>query len=226
MVALFLALLSSSLIPSGVERYSQDLSAVMKSSGPISLEPVFESGISAADDLVREQLERFDQPTYRKVQSAMVGFAVSREEVIVAAPLADFFLKLAREKGTSVDRAFFEALKRTYPEGTWPAYYRAQTDYSGCTVFDSNTLTETYGSWLTFQKAYPGRYRSATEKELEGIEAALESTCACGGEEGVRNGLEKFLKGYPNSALAAKVSARLQAIRNRTSGIRFYCKAQ
>jgi hypothetical protein len=87
-------------VPEGVERYAREMDAVMKSPGPVSLEPVFGEGLSAAKALERDQLERFDQSTYTKVQAAMVGFAVNREEAVFADPLADFFLKLAREKGT------------------------------------------------------------------------------------------------------------------------------
>jgi hypothetical protein len=211
-------------VPPGVDRYARDMDAVMRSSGPISLEPVFEVGMSAAAALERGQLERFDEPTYQKVQSMMVGFIVGRVEVVVADPLADFFLKLARERGTNVDRAFFEAQKKTYPDGYWPAYLQQVTDYSGCTIFDGKTLTEIWGTWTTFQKSYPDRYREATQKELARVEEELVSNCACGGEDGVRKELESFLKAYPNSATAAKVASHLEAVKNGTSGIRFRCR--
>jgi len=199
------------------------MAVAMKRPGPIALEPVLEKGLAAARDLEHGQLERLDEPAYRKVQSTMVGFFVSREEVVVAAPDADFYLKLARAKGTAVDRAFFEAYKETYPDGVWPAYIRAQTDYSGCRVFDGKTLTGLYGAWTAFQKSYPGQYGEAAQKELAGIEEALESTCACGGEDGVRKELEAFVKAFPGSPVAAKAAARLQTIENHTSGIRFHC---
>jgi len=211
-----------STVPEAVEHYARDIDAVMESAGPVSLEPVFEEGISAAN-ILRDQLERFDAPTYRKVQSMMVGFAVGREEVVVASPLADFFLKLARAKGTSIDRAFFEALKKTYPNAIWPAYVEQQTDYSGCTIFDGKTLTELYGAWIAFQKSHPDQYREAARRELAGIEGALGSTCACGGEAGVKKEFEGLLKAYPGSPVAAQVASRLQTVNNHTSTIRFYC---
>jgi hypothetical protein len=210
-------------VPEAVEGYGRDMAAAMKSPGPVALEPVFEKGLAAAADLERGQLERLDEPTYGKVQSAMVGFAVSREEVVVAAPDPDFFLKLAREKGTDVDRAFFGAYKETHPLSIWPAYIRLQTDVSGCRAFDGKTLTGLYGLWIAFQKSYPGQYREAAQKEVAGIEETLESTCACGGEDEVRNALEAFLKAFPGSPVAAKAAARLRTIGNHTSGIRYYC---
>jgi hypothetical protein len=213
-----------STIPPGVERYARDMDALVKSSGPISLEPVFEEGMSAANALKRDQLERFDEPTYQKVRSMMVGFLLGRVEVVVADPRADFFLKLARERGTSVDLAFFEAQKRTYPESYWPAYREPVTDYSGCTVFDGKTLTEIWGAWIAFQTSYPDRYREATQKELAKTEEDLVGNCACGGEDGVRKELENFLRAYPSSPIAAKVASHLQAVKDRTSGMRFYCR--
>jgi hypothetical protein len=212
-----------SAIPEGVERYARDIDAVIKSPGRVSLEPVFDEGLSVAE-VLGNQLERFDEPTYRKVQSMMVGFLVFREEVVGVAPDADFFLKLAREKGTSVDLAFFDALKKTYPDGYWPAYNERQTDYSGCTIFDGKTLTELYGAWMAFQTSFPDHYREAARQQLAQIEEALGSPCACGGEEGVQKEFEGFLKAYPSSPMAATVASRLQAVRNHTSGIRFYCK--
>ena len=220
-----------STVPPGAERYALDMDAVMKSSGPISLEPVFEAGMAAAKVLMSvakalelDQLERFDEPTYQMVQSMMVGFMVFRREVEGAVPRADFFLKLAREKGTSVDQAFFEAYKKTYPDDYRPACRQPTTDYGGCTVFDGRTLTEVWGAWSAFQKAYPDRCREATRKELAKVEEELVGNCPCGGADGVQKELENFLKAYPNSPMAAKVASHLQAVKSGTSGIRLNCR--
>ena len=216
-----------STVPEAIERYARDVDVVVKGSRPVSLEPVFEEGISAAAALERDQLEQFDEPTYHKVQSMMVGFAVSREEVVLAAPLPDFFLKLAREKGTSVDQAFFEALKGTYPDGVRPAYDGSQTDYGGCVIFDGKTLTTLYGTWVGFQKSYPERYRRAAQRELTAIEQAVTSTCACGGKDGVVKELEAFSRAYPASRIIDQVASRLQAVKGGASaGIQFYCQAR
>lgn len=215
-----------SAIPEGVATYARHIKAVLESSEPSSLEPVFLEGISAAKALERDQLQRLNEPAYRQVQRAMAGFTVTREEVVVAAPVADFFLKLANEKGTPVDRAFFEALKMTYPDGAWPAYYRRQTDYGGCTIFDGRTLTRIYGAWIDFQNSYPGRYRTAVERELVRVGQALASTCVCGGENEFRVELQAFLNAYPAAPTARAVASRLKAVQNRTSEIRFNCRAR
>jgi hypothetical protein len=212
-----------SAVPESVERYARNINAAMKELGPVSLETVFEEGIVAADALERGQLERLDEPTYQKVCSMMLGFYITRAEVILAVPNAGFFLKLAREKGTKADQAFFEALKTTYPEGPWPAYVKQQTDYGGCTTFDGTVLSQTYGAWISFQQAYPGRYRGVAQKELAGVQEALRSTCACGGADEVRKGLGIFLSAYPHSSIAAEVASRLQAVNSGTSDIRYNC---
>jgi hypothetical protein len=215
-----------STVPDSVAQYARDLEKVKKRSGAVSLEPVFNEGLAAATALMRGQLEHMDAPTYQKVQSVMSGFLVGRKEVIVAAPDASFFLKLAREKGTPADQAFFAAEKSTYPNGAWPAYTNLQTDTSGCTVYDGGILTDLYSKWTAFRKAHPNQYREAVQKEMGAIETALGSTCACGGEDGVRKELETFLKTFPDSPAAAGVAKRLEMLRDHTSGMRYLCVAR
>ncbi len=215
-----------SAVPEAVLHYDQSIEAVARSSGVASVEPSFEEAIAAAEALESGQLDQFDDATYRKVQELMVGFWVTRVEVVRAAPNPDFFLKLAREKGTSVDQAFFEALKRTYPKDAWPAYKKALTDYGGCTVFDDETLTELYDLWLAFWSSHPERYRRSVRRELTRIEEALLSTCACGGEAGLRKTLSGFLAAHPKSRIAPSVMTRLDAVRNGTSEMRFHCVAR
>jgi hypothetical protein len=147
-------------------------------------------------------------------------------EVISANPDASFFVKLAHEKGTKVDQAFFEVLKKTYPDPhSWaPAYIEPKTDWGGCTVFDGKTLSATYGTWIVFQKAYPGRYQVGVRKELALIQSALESECVCGGEDEYRRELQNFIKNYPGSPFKSGVASRLKAVNNHTSKIRFHCQ--
>jgi hypothetical protein len=214
-----------STVPEAVAHYARDLDLVMKGPGPTSLERVFEEGVSAAQDLTH-QLERFDDLTYHSVQHMMTGFTVFREEALVAEPLPDFFLKLAREKGTSADQAFFETLQRTYPDSIWPAYKQPVTDYSACVIFDGKTLTDLYGAWLEFQKSYPYNYRPATQKELTAIEEAATGTCACGDEDSVITELAAFSNAYPAARIAPQVASQLEAVRSGTSNIRFNCRPQ
>jgi hypothetical protein len=156
----------------------------------------------------------------------MVGFALSREETVRATPIPDFFWRLARDKGTGADRAFFSILKRTYPDTSFPAYYGPQTDYGGCVLFDGNTLTTLYGAWVGFQRLYPERYTRAVTQELAAIEQALSSTCACGGKDGVLRELELFSTEFPDSAIAGQLAPRIASLRSGTAAVRFNCQAR
>jgi hypothetical protein len=228
--AISLALTSAaqtiSAVPEGVQRYARSINAAMGSSGPGSLEKAFEEGLLASEALEHGILDRLDEPTFQKVKRMMAGFWINRVEVISADPDPSFFVKLAHEKGTKVDQAFFELLKKTYPDPhSWaPAYIEPKTDWGGCTIFDGKTLSGTYGAWIAFQKAYPGRYQGGVRKELAQIKSALESECVCGGEDECRRELQSFLKTYPTSPFASVVASHLEAVNNHTPKIRFHCQ--
>lgn len=221
-LALTCAAQTISTVPEGVERYASSMNVVMSSSGPVSLEKAFEEGLSEAEALER-YMEKFDEPTFQKVKRMMVGFYVNRREAIFARPDANFFLKLAHEKGTKEDQAFFEVLKKTYPKDRWLVYMISTTNYGGCYVFDGKTLSGTYGLWVSLQKTYPSLYQGAVRKELELIQSALESNCACGGKDEYRKELQGFLKTYPTSPFTSGVASRLEAVNKKTFKMRFYC---
>jgi hypothetical protein len=211
-----------SAVPEDVTRYAHNMNRVISSAGPVSLEKVFEEGLSAAEAL-EPKMERFDEPTFQKVKIMMPGFSVNRMEVIFAEPDTKFYLKLAREKGTKSDQAFFETLRKTYPNGVFAAYIKQITDYGGCRIFDGKTLSDIYGLWLSFQKTYPNLYRSAVQKELKLIESALESECVCDGEDAYRREMQYFLKTYPTSPFKPMVASRLEAFDKKAIKIRFQC---
>ncbi len=213
-----------SAIPSTVERYQSDITRVLHGASKIPLERAFEEGLLAASVLERGQLIRLDDAAYRKLRSMMPGFTIGREEVVTVAPIPDFFVRLARERGTSADRAFFSALKETYPDGVQPAYYKAQTDYGGCVDFGDGTLTRLYTIWSRFSASYPGRYEGPAHKELAAIEEATTSTCACGSESDVKHELRALQNAYGASRIGNRVASQLQAIESHTSGIEFNCR--
>jgi hypothetical protein len=215
-LALTCAAQTISTVPEGVERYARDINAVMNSSGTVSLEKAFEEGLLAAEAL-KPDMERLAEPTFQKVKRLMAGFIVNRDEVIFAEPDANFLLKMAREKGTKADQAFFETLAKTYTEGIWAAYIIPKTDWGGCMVFGGKTLSGTYGFWISYQKAHPDLYQGAVRKELALIQSALESECVCGGEDEYRKELQGFLKTYPASPFASGVASRLEALNKKPS---------
>jgi hypothetical protein len=168
-------------------------------------------------------LESLSGDEYSRV-AHLPGLVVNREEVVFVNPDADYFAKLAAARGDAADRAFFRALKATYPDSVWPVYVDQQTDYSGCTRFGSGTLVGAYRSWSDFQRRFPARYRDPARKEIDEVTMKLaESTCACGDLASVQNELQRFLAAFPASPIGAKVTARLQAARAGRAGIRPNC---
>jgi hypothetical protein len=83
----------------------------------------------------------------RRIEQRSDPPRLAREEVVFVEPDADYFVTLARAHGDAADRAFFSALKVTYPDSVWPVYVEQQTDAGGCTRFGSGALVEAYRSW-------------------------------------------------------------------------------
>lgn len=216
---------TASRVPASVVRYAGDITAYTNGHASASLETIFEEGITAAKE-IEPKLEQFDQATYEKLQKMMAGFVVTREEFVAVRPLADFFLKLAREKGADADWMFFELFKKTYPDSIWPVYVNRLTDITGCTSFVGNRLSDLYGAWTTFQARYPHQYRRASRRELARLQEALQSDCPCDPESVVRSALQSFLNEHPHSPPAPAVAARIAALTNHESGIRFKCKGE
>ena len=156
----------------------------------------------------------------------MRGAIVNREEVVFIEPDPDYFTKLAAARGDGADRAFFSALKATYPESVWPLYVEQQTDYGGCTRFGSMTLVETYRTWFAFQRTFRGRYAAGAQKETDAvIEQLTTSTCACGDLASVETELQRFRRQFPTSPARARIDQRLQTLRAGRSEIRTSCVA-
>jgi hypothetical protein len=171
-------------------------------------------------------LESLPDEEFQRLGRDLPGAIVNREEVVFVEPDPDYFTKLAAARGDGADRAFFSALKATYPESVWPVYVEQQTDYSGCTRFGSMTLVETYRAWFDFQRKFPGRYAAGAKKETDAVvEHLTTSTCACGDSASVEREFQRFLRRFPISSARAKVGQRLQALRARRSDIRASCVA-
>jgi len=174
----------------------------------------------------RTVLESLPDEAFMRLARELRGAVINREEVVLVEPDLDYFQKLAAAQGDGADRAFFAALKATYPESVWPVYVEQQTDAGGCTRFGSMSLVKTYRAWADFQRKYPGRYPGAASREVDAVLKHLtESTCACGNIATVEQELQQFLGSVPPSSARDKVDQRLQALRARQSGIRTSCVA-
>jgi hypothetical protein len=193
------------------------------------IEAAFSALVSMREALMQvrngqDVLESLPDEEFQRLGHELPGAIVNREEVVFVEPDPGYFAKLAASRGDRADRAFFSALKTTYPKSVWPVYVEQQTDYSGCTRFGSMTLVETYRAWFDFQRKFPGRYALGATKETDAVSEHLTiSTCACGDLASVERELQRFLRRFPTSSVRAKVDQRLQALRARRSDIRASC---
>src|SRR2546422_1260363 len=148
---LILVLLLAQLSPSdraAVERYRSAIQSAESAASRLAIEPVFSAARALREALI-QKLESLGDDEFKNLQQ-LQGVLVNREEVVFIKPDVDYFSKLAAARGDEADRAFFAALKATYPESVWPSYIEQQTDYSGCTRFGGMTLVEVYRAWLEY----------------------------------------------------------------------------
>ena len=212
-----------------VDAYRSAIRAAESGRSSRGIEAAFSALVSMREALIqirngRDVLESLPDEEFQRLRRALPGAIVNREEVVFVEPDPDYFTKLAAARGDGADRAFFSALKATYPGSVWPVYVDQQTDYSGCTRFGTMSLVETYRAWVDFQRRFPGRYAAGAKKETDVvIEHLTVSTCACGDLVSVENELQRFLRTFPTSSARAKVAQRLQALRARRSDIRASC---
>ena len=214
-----------------VTAYLGELNRVERARSRASMERLFTLAMSVKHDLMTPQLdwkplplEELSEPEFAALQRRLRGMIVNRDETVFAAPDIPFFVDLGERKGGTEDRLFFRIYLRTYPGVAIPAYIRQQTDYSGCTDFESGKLTQLYGEWTAYSRMHPKRYASEVRDELDQIEdTLLHSTCACGPQRSVAAELRHFLNRHPESPLAPRVRDRLNRVVRGTSKIRFNC---
>jgi hypothetical protein len=216
---------------SAVDAYRSAIGAAESGSSPRAIEAAFSALGSMREALLqvrngRNVLESLPDEEFERLRRELAGAIVNRHEVVFVEPDPDFFTKLAAARGDRADRAFFSALRATYPASVWPVYVAQQTDYSGCTRFGSMSLVEIYRTWVGFQHRFPGRYAAGAAKEIDAvIEHLTTSTCACGDLTSVENELRRFRRTFPTSSARARVDERLEAVRARRSDIRASCVA-
>ena len=218
-------------IPKEITNYERSMKEVINSTASVSLENtlnILDVLISREGDAYTlswlKMLQSFDAITFENIKTLLIGFWVNRDEIIFTEPNPAFFAKLAREKGTDVDRAFFNNLQKTYPDGVFPVYIKQYSDWGGCTVFDGETISEIYGIWVKFQKDYPDRYQIRVRGQLKKIEDNIMGSCICGEENAYWNELQYFVKKYPDSPITKNVSSRVEKTDKNASYIRFQCE--
>ena len=214
-----------------VDAYRSAISAAESGRSSRGIETAFSALGSMREALMRglngqNVLESLPDEEFQRLRRELPGAMLNREEVVFVEPDPDYFTKLAAAHGDGADRAFFSALKATYPESAWPIYLHQQTDYGGCIRFGSMTLIGTYRAWFDFQGRFPARYAAGAKKEADAvIENLTTSTCACGDLASVQNELQRFVQTFPRSAARARVDQRLQDLRAGRSDIRPGCQS-
>jgi len=214
-----------------VDAFRSAISAAESGRSSRGIEGAFSALGSMRDALMRARngqkvLESLSDEEFQRLRRELSGARLNREEVVFVEADPDYFTRLAAAHGDGADRAFFSALKATYPKSAWPIYIKPQTDYGGCSRFGSMTLVGTYRAWLDFQRRFPGRYAAGAKKEADAVfEHLTTSTCACGDLTSVQNELQRFVQTFPQSAARARVGQRLQDLRAGRSAIRPGCQA-
>jgi hypothetical protein len=194
----------------------------------VNVEQLFELAAAAAKEVEGEIIKR-DEAIAQGHAAALLatqmdGLVISTEEAPFARPDPRFFIGIAEKKGRPIDRTFFELLTKTRPDGAWPVYIEQQTDLTGCTRFENPDLVSIYRGWLEFRKHSPSSYRAQVTMELRLLEdQLLTSTCACGAQASVVEGLEKIVTAFPKATITPGIQKRLQEIRAGTSPLRFNC---
>jgi hypothetical protein len=225
-LAIGIARVAAAEIPPDVDQYATALSALEHTRGRQSLEEVFELGIRSGPRL-EAILESLNDADFKALRDKMRGFVIERGAVTTVHPSSEFFRKLARKKGTKVDREFFEIYARTEPEsnGGLPAYIERRTDETGCTRFDGPLMTSLYRGWLGFRTAHPDDYATEAQGEIDSLTTELQAgTCACGSKEQVIAALTAFVQAFPDVPIAPELRHRIERVRHDSSHIRFNCQ--
>jgi hypothetical protein len=219
---LLLAQLSTS-DRAAVERYRSAIKSAESGASARAVEAAF-AAIGPVDKALTQKLESLSDEEFKRLQQELPGLLVNREEIVFIKPDVAYFTKLAAARGDDADRAFFAALKATYPESVWPTYVEQQTDYAGCTRFGSMSLVETYRVWSEFQRKYPDRYPAPASEEASAVLGELTgSTCACGDRAAIERELDQFLRTFLASSARARIEERLQDLRGGRSNVRTQC---
>ncbi len=216
--------------PEEVEVYARALDALRTSPrGDVSVEEVLEIGSRAAAALayVDGVLENFSDVERQTVVDKMEGFIITTvgEGVWVAESDPDFFLTLARTYGEEADILFFDAHKRSFPDGLTVVYFQQRTHYSGCTTYGTLDLVDLYGRWTRYGRQYPNRYVARVARRVQEIQLLLtEGRCACGGKESVLTEFRGFVEAFPRESFTPRVRERIEELEADKSSILFGCR--
>jgi len=209
-----------------IDAYRAAIGLAQTAASPGRIEAAYDAIGPVREALLRAVLESLPEHEFLALRRDLNGLLISRDEAIYVEPDVTFFAKLSAARGDRADRAYFAALRSTYPRSVWPVYVEQQTDVSWCTRFGSQTLVSTYLTWTAFRQQYPRRYAVAAGTHVNDVVGALtESTCACGDRASVERELGEFLRRVNGSAVRTQVERRVAALRSGPSSFRFNCQS-
>jgi hypothetical protein len=218
--------------PPAVRRYVADVERLKHHRIPV--QRLYQEALDVHDQLLQPRgadktlLEQLPPPTYRSLKRRLEshGLLVNREETVFVTIDPGFFLALAKRYGTAGDVQFFQLYEQMYPgDGAiWPAYIEQQTDESGCTSFAPHKMIDLYAGWRDYRARFPNSYSKRVGELLHEIESQLSgATCVCEGQPEVAAELRAFLARFPDETISPKLAARLRALDEGHSDIRFHC---
>lgn len=219
-------------VHAAMDDYGNALAAAESGTTPRGVESAFAAIQDLADVLLtdvpdgtRSVLESLPETEFALLQQ-LPGVLVTRVDILVVRPDAEFFVALAARAGDQADRSFTEALAATY-DSYWPVYVTRQTHYSGCTAFGEDRLLDIYLAWSAVERNFPSRYVAAVAREREEVASDIaRSTCACGDAVSVVGELERIATALtPADPIFAAVNERVAALYEGRSGIRFGCRS-
>jgi len=203
-----------------IDAYATELKRFLMGQG-MSMEPL----LAAADRIThllnfpvapgerpRPHVDELAPDELRRIERPLTGISIHIGDFIDVSPDREYFLGQARLHGGPVDIEFFALLKRAYRPSGWPIEVERTSAESGCIDFTSGELVDLFWAWQRFRSVNPGRYDSATAKELARLEENLltpdRSRCPQNPAM-VERELRRLVELLPQHPIAAKIRQRL-----------------
>jgi len=210
------------------EEYLKALRRLVTGKGG-TVENVFALGQAAAREQLQATLEWDEAFARGKIpkkpfERLLPGYHVGTGPAIYVMPNSQAFLELAQQRGTAVDRRFFELLHQTFRGAPTRVYVDFIDEVTACVQIGSRETLLLYKEWTKFQASNPNAYKDTVKDEIDQLELVYTSaTCSCSSHEVVDAGLEAFLKEFPKARIAPQVRERVKKIHTQSSDIVFRC---
>jgi hypothetical protein len=211
---------------SQTKEYSVLLSRLEKGDKDVSFKQVYTKGKAVAASLLGT-MQSMKENEYKKAESQMQGFHISREEALFVEPDMKFFGKLAKKYGNKTDSAYFTLAEKIKPDGAFSSYIQQQTDVSGCTAYGNGLMIHLYKDIADFRSKFPTAYKEEIQAFSDDLEQQFtsESVCACGDAQSVITDLNGFLQTFPKAPIVPQVQRTLNDVKARKASVRFNCQS-